>query len=72
VPDVTDPEWDSAETFYAPMSLLREMLDYATEVNDVDLVSRIITKHQPRTVDQLKEIHSEYRGITPPLQDGML
>lgn len=62
----------NADTFYASMSLLREMLDYATEAGDVNLVSRIISKHQPKSVNELREIHAQYRRVTPVLEDGAI
>lgn len=62
----------NADTFYASMSLLREMLDYATEAGDVDLVSRIISKHQPKSVNELREIYAQYRRVTPVLEDGAI
>lgn len=57
---------------YGLPSDLMKMLQYASESGEDALVTRIINEHAPATVDQLKELHEQYRKVSPPMQDGAL
>jgi hypothetical protein len=51
---------------------LWDMIKYASESGDDTLVTRIMNEHNPATLTHLKELHEQYRKVSPSLQDGTL